>query len=139
MTPKRVGFFWRFLTPGLFFSVFFGSFVPKAPPCRQSAQKCQKFHQILDFSGIFRQIRQPLEKNLEAFLWHRLSRNSTEKACETPSKKNAIVPPLFFTCFRDSFRRQSAGSSCREKFILKNWRKWPPVFYVFQGQLPQAE
>ncbi len=69
-----------FSDPGPAFFGVFCSFVPQAPPCRQSAHKCQKSRQNCDFSWIFRQIRQPLEKNSEAFLWHRLSRNSTEKA-----------------------------------------------------------
>ena len=40
----------------------------------------------------FRQICKPLEVNVEAFLWGRLSRNSTKKK-EERKIKNALVAP----------------------------------------------
>ena len=64
----------------------------------------------LNKSLIFGQSFEPLDKNFEAFFWRRLSRNSAEKRA-TRQEKNGDSGPLYFTCFRDSLRRQSTGSS----------------------------
>ena len=54
---------------------------------------------------IVRQICKPLENNFEAFLWGRPKKKEKRKI------KNGDTGPLYFTCIRDGFRKQSTGFS----------------------------